>query len=94
MATRVKAPNLTAYVVRTGLTTRLVRATDAEHAERLFLASTPMLRNLKRGPGDIVVRRAAAIDVEAFSRKRARPAPNLTLDLDPDTMLAGTPFVQ
>lgn len=78
---KAKAPDLTTYVVETGLTSRLVRATDTTHAEQLFLASTPILRNLKRGPGDVVVRIATPHDFVAFSRKRAKPAPNLSLDL-------------
>lgn len=80
MTARTKAPDLTAYVVETVLTSRLVRATDPEHAEQLFLASVPILRHLARGPGDIVVRPAGPIDVRAFSRKRGKPAPNLTFD--------------
>lgn len=94
MTARAKAPALDTYVVRTGLTSRLVRARDAEHAEQLFLASIPIARHLKRGPGAIVIRRSIASDLEAFGRRRARPPETMALDLDPDTTLDGAPFVR
>lgn len=76
-------PDLTDYVVETGLTRRLVRATDETQAHHLFLSSTPMLRNLRIGPGDVVVRRASDSDVASFRRRsnRALRAANLTFDL-------------
>lgn len=75
-------PDLTPFVVQTGLTRRLVRAT-ATQASQLFLASTPMLRNLAIGPDDVVVRPASESDVELFKRRstRALRAANLTFDL-------------
>ncbi len=87
----MSSPALTSYVVVTGLTSRLVRATDAEHAEQLFLDSAPMLRHLKRAPGDIVVRVATELELEAFGIRRVLTPPP---DIDPDTMVAGAPFVR
>lgn len=76
-------PDLTDYIVETGLTRRLVRATDTVHAEQLFLASTPMLRNLRIGPGDVIVRPASDSDVQSFKRcsSKALRAAHLTFDL-------------